>query len=118
MSNLNLDMLYYVKNMPQFQRVKDVDYNVGNYTSAIEYLFEEEEQDASFYTPNRDFIGGSDDKSEQFTKKLKQNWGEEESQLRTAIYISFAFFNSCWDGCQLCIKGLGIKMKCHFYRLL
>lgn len=35
MSNVNLDMVYYVKNMPKMQRIKDVDYNVdGVYASA------------------------------------------------------------------------------------
>ena len=66
-------MLYYVKNMPKMQRIKDVDYNVGNYNSAIQYLFEEEGQDASFYMPNRDFslTGEVDDQIENFTKEIK-----------------------------------------------
>jgi hypothetical protein len=35
MNNVNLDMIYYVKNMPKMRRIKDVDYNVdGVYASA------------------------------------------------------------------------------------
>lgn len=66
-------MLYYVKNMPKMQRIKDVDYNVGNYNSAIQYLFEEEGQDASFYMPNRDssLTGEVDEQIENFTKEIK-----------------------------------------------
>ena len=89
---MNLDMLYYMKNMPKMQRLKDVDYNVeGMYTSAKQYLFEDEGQDGSFYDPNRElnYIEGVDAKIENFTKEIKQNWGEQESQLRTAVYISF-----------------------------
>ena len=47
---MNIDFLYYVKNMPTFQRIKDVDYNVDMYTSAKEYLFEDEGKDGEFVT--------------------------------------------------------------------
>ena len=48
---MNLDMLYYVKNMPIMQRIKDVDYNVENYTSAKQYLFEDEGLDGTYKDP-------------------------------------------------------------------
>ena len=31
---MNIDMLYYVKNMPTMKRLKDVDFDVDKYTSA------------------------------------------------------------------------------------
>ena len=37
---------------------------------------------------DRDFIG-EDTKIDNFTNKIQKEWGKEESQLRTAIYVSF-----------------------------
>ena len=86
---MNLDMLYYMKNMPKMQRLKDVDYNVeGMYTSAKQYLFEDEGQDGSFIIPNTE-DEANEAKIEKFTHDIQKNWGAEESQLRTAIYVSF-----------------------------
>ena len=88
---MNLDMIYYVKNMPTIQRIKEVDYDVGLYSSAKQYLFEDEGQDGSFIIPNDDpdYYETEETKIEKFTNQIQKNWGEQESQLRTAIYVSF-----------------------------
>ena len=36
----NLDMMYYVKNMPKMQRIQNVDYDLDKNKGALEYLFE------------------------------------------------------------------------------
>jgi hypothetical protein len=46
--DLNLDMIYYMKNIPIMQRIKDVDYNVDIYKSAKQYLFEDESLKGSY----------------------------------------------------------------------
>ena len=53
--DMNIDMLYYVKSLPKMQRLKDVDLDVGKYTSAKQYLFEDEGLDSSYRIPIRDF---------------------------------------------------------------
>lgn len=84
-------MMYYVKQMPNIsmRRIKDVDYEIDKNKGALDYLFNEtEDMDGSFVSTSRNFIE-EDTKIDKFTINLQKKWGEEESQLRTAIYISF-----------------------------
>lgn len=82
-------MMYYVKQMPKMQRLKDVDYEIDKKKGALDYLFDEtEHQDGSFVSVERNYIE-EDTKIDNFTANLQKKWGEEESHLRTAIYISF-----------------------------
>jgi hypothetical protein len=37
----NMDMIYYVKNMPKMQRLESVDLNIDTGKTVAEYLFEE-----------------------------------------------------------------------------
>ena len=67
MRDPNLDMIYYVKEMPTFQRIKDVDYNVDR--SALDVLYEDEDMDGSFRMANRDYME-EDEKIENFTNNL------------------------------------------------
>ena len=69
MRDPNIDMLYYVKEMPKFQRVKDVDYNIDKGKGAIEYLNDEAESDGSFHVSERDYID-EDAKIDNFTDRL------------------------------------------------
>lgn len=86
---MNIDFLYYVKNMPTFQRIKDVNYNVDMYTSAQEYLFEDEGKDGEFVTFDQEHFDTDEIKIEIFKTQVEKNWGQQESQLRSAIYVSF-----------------------------
>ena len=87
---MNIDMLYYVKNMPTMKRLKDVEFDVDKYTSAQQYLFEDEGLDGSYRIRSSDFNNDEEDiKVETFTNEIQKNWGKQESQLRTAIYVSF-----------------------------
>jgi hypothetical protein len=88
MRDPNLDMMYYVKGMPKMQRLKDVDYEIDRNKGALDYLFEEREQDGSIFAVERD-IYDEDVKIDGFHDEVTKKWGEEETQLRTAIYISF-----------------------------
>jgi len=59
------------------QRLKDVDYEIDKSKGALEYLFEERNNDGSF-------VVFEAEKEEQqrlnnFTDKLNKKWGEEES---------------------------------------
>jgi hypothetical protein len=49
--DMNLDMLYYIKNMPKMKRLKDVNLDVAAYTSALSYLFKDEGLDGSYCAP-------------------------------------------------------------------
>ena len=60
----------------------------GIYTSAKKYLFEDERQDGTFLIPNTE-DEAEEAKIEKFTHEIQKNWGAGESQLRTAIYVSF-----------------------------
>ena len=75
------------------KRIKDVDYNVEMYTSAKQYLFEDEGLDGSFRDPSfqvpEDDACSEEIQIENFKNELQKNWGEQESKLRTAIYVSF-----------------------------
>ena len=83
-----MDMIYYVKQMPKMKRMRDVDYNVDQSKGAIEYLFEDEGMDGSFVQrPN--YETEEDNQIEDFSNDLAKTWGRAESQLRTAIYVSF-----------------------------
>lgn len=73
--DLNIDFLYYVKNMPTFQRIKDVDYNVDIYTSAKEYLFEDEGKDGEFITVDQEHFDRDEIKIELFKNEVVKNWG-------------------------------------------
>ena len=74
--------------MPKMQRLRDIDLDIDKNKGALEYLFEERNEDGSFVLVDRDAIE-EDQRITKFTDKLNQKWGKEESQLRTAIYISF-----------------------------
>ena len=86
-------MLYYVKDQPTMQRIKKVDYNVDKYISAKQYLFEDEGLDGTFRDPDfRILINDArteETQIENFKSEIQKNWGEQESKLRTAIYVSF-----------------------------
>ena len=81
-------MMYYVKSMPKMQRLKDVSYDLYKNKGALEYLFEEREEDGEFVLEERDHLR-EDEKIDGFTDRLTNKWGQEESQLRMAVYISF-----------------------------
>jgi hypothetical protein len=44
----NLDMMYYVGQMPKMHRIKDVDFDIDKSKGALEYLFEERNTEGSF----------------------------------------------------------------------
>ena len=75
--------------MPTFRRMKDVDYNVEMYTSAKEYLFEDEGKDGEFVNFDQDHFDKDEINIEIFKDEVEKNWGQQESQLRSAIYVSF-----------------------------
>lgn len=84
----NIDMMFYVKQMPKMQRLRDVSYDIDMKKGALEYLFEEREEDGEYVVEERDYLN-EDGRIDGFTGRLTKKWGREESQLRTAIYISF-----------------------------
>ena len=81
--DMNLDMMYYVKNMPtvQMKRIKDVDYDIDKYTSAKEYLYDNRGEATSFIAPYLDNDNDEieEGKIESFTNEIQKNWGEQES---------------------------------------
>jgi hypothetical protein len=82
----NMDMIYYVKNMPKMQRLEEVDLNIDSDKTVAEYLFEEGQRDGTFVM--EDHLG-QDNKIDGFTDRMTTKWGEEETKLRLAIYVSF-----------------------------
>lgn len=42
--------------MPKMQRLKDVDFDIDRNKGALEYLFEERNEDGSFVLQDRDYI--------------------------------------------------------------
>ena len=91
--DMNLDMIYYMKNVPKMQRIKDVDYNVDIYKSAKQYLFEDESlkgsyKEKGFHVPI-DAYNTEETQIDNFKNEMQKNWGKRESKLRTAIYVSF-----------------------------
>jgi hypothetical protein len=84
----NLDMMFYVKQMPKMQRLKE-DYDIDEKEkTALDYIFEERVQDGETILEECDYIR-DDAKIDGFTESCVNQWGQEETQLRTAIYISF-----------------------------
>lgn len=80
----NVDMLYYMGNVKMQKR--DLDLNIDRDQGAIAYLFEDEGMDGSFRIP----IDFQDELAKsKFSNRLSSRWGEEETQLRTAVYVSF-----------------------------
>lgn len=77
-------MLFYMGNVKMQKR--DVDLNIDKDQGAIAYLFKDEGMDGSFMIPQdyEDDIAKS-----KFSNRLSNRWGEEETQLRTAVYVSF-----------------------------
>ena len=75
------------------KRIKDVDYNVDKYTNAKQYLFEDEGRDGTFKNISeqipKDDARTEETHIENFKNEIQKNWGEQESKLRTAIYVSF-----------------------------
>ena len=91
--DVNLEMLYYINTMPKMRRIKDVDYKVDKYNTAQEYLFEERGLDGTYRIPDfniaKDDYEAEETNMENFVNERKKHWGEGESSLRTAIYVSF-----------------------------
>jgi hypothetical protein len=60
-----------------------VDYEVDKYTSAKQYLFEEEGIDGSFILPSLEILIDTYDAEEiqieNFKNEIRKNWGEQES---------------------------------------
>jgi hypothetical protein len=73
----NLDMVYYVKNMPKMRRNVEEDYDLEHDKSFTERMFTEVDAIEA------------DARIDGFTDRMTEKWGEEETQLRLAIYISF-----------------------------
>jgi|688.fasta_scaffold2330991_1 hypothetical protein len=59
------------------------------YTSAKEYLFQDEGKDGEFITVDQEHFDKDEIKIEIFKNEVEKNWGQQESQLRSAIYVSF-----------------------------
>ena len=60
-----------------------MDYEVDKYTSAKQYLFEEESIDGSFILPSLEILIDTYDAEEiqieNFKNEIRKNWGEQES---------------------------------------
>lgn len=60
-----------------------MDYEVDKYTSAKQYLFEEEGIDGSFILPSLEILIDTYDAEEiqieNFKNEIRKNWGEQES---------------------------------------
>ena len=75
------------------QRIKKVDYDVDKFISANQYLFEDEGLDGSFIDFGlknpKDDAYTEETQIYNFKNEIRKTWGAQESQLRTAIYVSF-----------------------------
>lgn len=71
-----MDMLYYVRGMPKLQRTQE------NYDLSVSKTDQDEDDQ---------FEDAFDEsaKIDDFADRMTTKWGAEETQLRTAIYISF-----------------------------
>jgi hypothetical protein len=75
----NMDMIYYVKNMPKMQRLEDVDLNIDQNKGVAQYLFEEGQREGSFVIETEPDLFEQDNKIDGFTDKMATKWGEEET---------------------------------------
>jgi hypothetical protein len=83
----NLDMMYYVKSMPKMKHTRKEDYEIDTSKGVAEQLFDSRDEEVQF-TEEEDILE-QDAKIDGFTDRMTNKWGEEETQLRLAIYISF-----------------------------
>lgn len=90
MRDPNADMMYYVRNnpkMPKMARRKE-NFDIDQTKGAAEHLFDECQQDGDFVLMDQDAIV-NDNEIDAFTDRMSLRWGEEESQLRMAVFVAF-----------------------------
>lgn len=86
----NMDMLYYTRQMPKMQRIKNVGYDIDQSKGAMEVLFDERDDDGEFRleTEEPDFLV-EESNINGFNQRVTQKWGKEETKLRMAVFVSF-----------------------------
>ena len=83
----NIDMMFWVKKAPKMKRIRDVDYEIDQNQGAAEYLFADRDAPSFVEVDESEFDDAEIDK---FTDNMSVAWGgEEESQLRMAVFVAF-----------------------------
>ena len=87
----NVDMMYFVKTAnqaPKMKRIRDdINYDIDNEKGAAEYLFDDQDAPSVWNVDESEFDDAEIDK---FTDSCSVAWGgEEESQLRMAVFVAF-----------------------------
>lgn len=106
--NPTVDLMYFVKTAPKLKRIRELDYNIDQNKGAAQHLFDDKsamtpsvwnptteqselgfrkESDEVFFKTISEF---DDLEIDKLTEKTNKKWGgEEESQLRMAVFVAF-----------------------------
>lgn len=80
-------MLWYMgKGEVKLMKWKDVNLSIDPSKSALEQLYEDDQHDGEFQLQDEE---QDYEQANKFANRLSKHWGRQETELRTAIYVSF-----------------------------